>query len=51
MSDGTGRELAWFPAGARSRARRVWRKALLLGRWKHATSWADIGLDEQREPD
>lgn len=51
MSDGTGRELAWFPAGARSRARRVWRKALPLGRWRHATSWADIGLDEQRDPD
>lgn len=45
-----GRELAWFPASARSRARPVWKEAQPLGRWRDAVDWADIGLAAQAEP-
>lgn len=48
--DGRGRELAWFPATGRSRARPVWDHPLPLGRWRDARGWADLGLSAQREP-
>jgi hypothetical protein len=48
--DGTGRELAWFPATARSRGRLVWEEALPLGRWREAIDWADLGLPPQQDP-
>jgi hypothetical protein len=48
--DGRGRELAWFPATVRSRARAAWSAPLPLGRWRFALTWGDIGLDEQPEP-
>jgi hypothetical protein len=48
---GTGRELAWFPATRRSRARPAWDRPLPLGRWRDATGWSDIGLADQRDPD
>jgi len=44
------RELAWFPAAARSRARPVWRRPRPLGRWRDATEWADLRLPPQRAP-
>lgn len=49
-SDGRGRELAWFPATSRSKARRVWQRARPFGVWRHASGWADLGLPSQREP-
>jgi hypothetical protein len=48
--DGGGRELAWFPATARSQARPVWEEALPLGAWRRATGWADLGLTQQPDP-
>lgn len=48
--DGQGRELAWFPATRRSQGRGVWDTPLPLGEWRDATSWADLGLDEQVDP-
>lgn len=48
--DGVGRELAWFPATPRSKARPVWREPLPLGSWRDASVWADVGLADQREP-
>jgi len=48
--DGVGRELAWFPATARSRGRLVWDEALPLGRWREATDWVDLGLAPQPDP-
>lgn len=45
-----GRELAWFPATARSRARPVWKAGQPLGQWRDATDWSDIGLSEQTDP-
>lgn len=48
--DGRGRELAWFPATARSQAKPMWRKPLPLGKWRHAAGWSDIGMDEQADP-
>lgn len=45
-----GREMAWFPASSRSRARPVWTRGLPLGRWRDATDWAHIGLTDQRAP-
>ena len=48
--DGEGRELAWFPATSRSRARAVWNAPLPLGGWRYAAEWADIGLEDQAEP-
>jgi RES domain-containing protein len=49
--DGRGRELAWFPATGRSRARVVGDQALPFGAWKNATDWADLGLEPQRDPE
>ncbi len=49
-SDGRGRELAWFPATERSRARPVWGAARPLGHWRSAAGWADLELDEQPHP-
>ncbi|MBI3179403.1 MAG: RES domain-containing protein [Deltaproteobacteria bacterium] len=48
--DGRGRELAWFPATPRSKARPAWRKPLPLGVWRHAADWAGIGLTHQDDP-
>jgi len=48
--DGSGRELAWFPATARSRARPLWRRPEPLERWRHAADWGDLGLDAQPDP-
>jgi RES domain-containing protein len=45
--DKTGRELAWFPATTRSRARLVWPEPLPLGRWRDAAGWSDLDLDPQ----
>lgn len=50
-TDGRGRELAWFPASRRSRARPVWDEARPLGAWIEALDWEDIGLPAQPEPD
>jgi hypothetical protein len=49
-SDGRGRELAWFPATLRSRARPVWDDPLPLGRWRGAVGWSDLRLAEQPDP-
>lgn len=49
-SDGRGRELAWFPATDRSKARAVWRRALPLAAWRYASGWSDLGLVEQPDP-
>jgi hypothetical protein len=48
--DGRGRELAWFPATGRSRARPVWSVPLRLGGWRDATHWADLNLPDQAQP-
>jgi hypothetical protein len=48
--DGQGRELAWFPATPRSRARPVWDAPLPLGSWRDAVSWSELGLGEQEDP-
>jgi hypothetical protein len=45
--DGRGRELAWFPSSARSKARPVWKRPLSLGAWLYARQWTDIGLAAQ----
>jgi len=47
---GRGRELAWFPSSARSRARPVWKRPLSLGAWLYARQWTDIGLAAQADP-
>jgi hypothetical protein len=39
---GSGRELAWFPATKRSRARAVMSDSLPLGEWRHAVGWGDL---------
>lgn len=48
--DGRGRELAWFPSNARSRARPVWERPLSLGAWLYARQWTDLGLAAQADP-
>ncbi|CAN5464398.1 hypothetical protein BH24GEM3_BH24GEM3_25570 [soil metagenome] len=48
--DGRGRELAWFPATARSTARMLWEEGLPLGAWRHVTRWAELGFDDQPDP-
>jgi RES domain len=48
--DGRGRELAWFPSGARSKATSVWKRPLGLGAWLYAREWSDIGLAAQADP-
>jgi hypothetical protein len=48
--DGGGRELAWFPATRRSRARPVWDAPLPLGQWRGTEGWADLGLPVPRDP-
>lgn len=45
-----GRELAWFPATARSTATPVWPDPLPLSQWRHATTWPELGLKDQPEP-
>ena len=45
--DGSGTELAWFPATKASKARAIWPSALLFGEWRSATDWDDLGLDPQ----
>ena len=49
--DGRGRELAWFPASRRSRARPVWDEPRPLGAWIEALEWEDIGLPAQPDPE
>lgn len=49
--DGRGREVAWFPAGPRSRARVVWEEPRPLGEWRDATGWEDVGESPQVDPD
>ncbi|MEX2527274.1 MAG: RES domain-containing protein [Gemmatimonadota bacterium] len=46
----SGRELAWFPASARSRARPLWTEGKPFGLWRDATEWSDIGLAAQTDP-
>lgn len=46
-TDGRGRELVWFPATRRSKARPVWDRPLALGEWRHAGSWEALGLPVQ----
>ena len=48
--DGRGRELAWFPATNRSRARPIWKNALPIESWRYAAKWEDIGVDPQPDP-
>jgi len=48
--DGRGRELAWLPSSARSKARPLWKRALPLGAWLYARQWSDIGLAAQADP-
>jgi hypothetical protein len=48
--DGRGRELAWFPATGRSKAKPVWFSPLLFGARRDATGWADPGLEQQKDP-
>jgi RES domain-containing protein len=48
--DGSGRELAWFPADARSRARPVWDRPRPLGAWRNAERFEDLGLAPQPDP-
>jgi RES domain len=48
--DGRGRELAWFPASAHSKARPVWAKPRPLGAWRFARVWSDLGFEEQPDP-
>jgi hypothetical protein len=50
IPDGRGRELAWFPSSARSRARPVWEQPLPLGAWLYARQWTDLGLAAQADP-
>lgn len=45
-----GRELAWFPATTRSRARPIWTEGRPFGEWRDANDWPDIGLKEQSDP-
>lgn len=47
--DGYGRELAWFPSSARSKARPAWQRPLPLGAWRYARQWVDIGLPPQAD--
>jgi RES domain len=48
--DGRGRELAWFPSSARSKAIAAWKRPLPLGTWLYARQWSDIGLAAQSDP-
>jgi len=48
--NGDGKELAWFPASTRSKARPVWKRPLPLGAWLYARQWTDIGLAAQVDP-
>ncbi len=47
--DGRGRELAWFPATSRSVASAA-KPPIPLGDWRHAATWADVGLPDQADP-
>jgi hypothetical protein len=46
-ADGRGTELAWFPATSRSHAHAVWNAPLVLGAWRDASTWGDVGLSDQ----
>jgi hypothetical protein len=48
--DGRGRELAWFPADARSTARPLWPRPRPFGEWRDATEWSALGIPAQPEP-
>jgi len=43
-ADGRGREVAWFPATRRSRAKAVWPEPRPLGDWRDAGGWVDLDL-------
>jgi len=45
-----GLEALELPATRRSHAKTVWDSPLPLGSWRDATDWADLGLEEQPEP-
>lgn len=47
---GSGRELAWFPARPSSRAQAVRERPLPYSAWRHAESWLDLSLPNQRDP-
>jgi hypothetical protein len=49
-TDGRGTELAGFPATSRSHAHAVWVAPLVLGAWRDASTWGDLGLPDQRTP-
>lgn len=49
-ADARARELAWFPATARSAARPVWEDPLPYGQWRDASDWDEIGLEDQPDP-
>lgn len=49
-TDARTRELAWFPATARSVARPVWSEPLPWDSWRHAAGWADLALEDQPDP-
>lgn len=45
-ADGSGRELAWFPATRASRATRQHTHSYAA--WRHATTWSDLDLPDPR---
>lgn len=49
-NDGSGREVAWFPATNRSKAKALWDRPLPLRQWRYAVGWSDLDLDEQPDP-
>lgn len=49
--DGSGRELAWFPADRRSRAQEWWDDPLPLSEWRESESWDDLGESSQPDPE
>ncbi len=48
--DGRGRELAWFPATRRSKARAIWASPLPFGAWRDGSEWGDLGSGQQEDP-
>jgi len=49
-NDGRGRELAWFPASSRSKARALWKQPLPLSAWIYAKDWSDLKVEGQTDP-
>lgn len=48
-TDGRGRELAWFP-GTRA-AQPLHKPPIPFGQWRYASTWRDIGLRDQPDPE